>query len=108
MTQIFEKLKNQRNQAIKALREIMDPEILLNIYDLGLIYGIDVDLEGQVYILLTFTSPTCPAMDTILKQIRAKLQKLSFCKNLQIEVVWDPPWDQSMVSEEAKLRVGLI
>ena len=92
---------------VNCLKNIYDPEIPVNIYDLGLIYKIDVDDEGNVDIDMTFTAPTCPAADFILEDVRQKVDTLDGVKSANVNLVFEPVWDQSMLSEEARLELGL-
>lgn len=89
------------------LKTVYDPEIPVNIYDLGLIYKIDVKDDATVDIDMTFTAPTCPAADFILEDVRQKVDSLEGVKSATVNLVFEPAWDQSMLSEEAKLELGL-
>jgi metal-sulfur cluster biosynthetic enzyme len=101
-------LLEQRAEVISLLKTVFDPEMGFNVYDLGLIYGIDVNSQGEVYILMTFTSPTCPFAETILEEIKTKVENLSWVKKCTLEVTFDPPWNTNMMSEEALLAAGLL
>lgn len=90
-----------------VLKTVYDPEIPVNIYDLGLIYKIDVKDDATVDIDMTFTAPTCPAADFILEDVRQKVDSLEGVKSATVNLVFEPVWDQSMLSEEAKLELGL-
>lgn len=90
-----------------VLKTVYDPEIPVNIYDLGLIYKIDVKDDATVDIDMTFTAPTCPAADFILEDVRQKVDSLEGVKSATVNLVFEPAWDQSMLSEEAKLELGL-
>lgn len=83
-----------------------DPEIPVNIYDLGLIYKIDVQDDGNVDIDMTFTAPTCPAADFILEDVRQKVDSLEQVKSANVNLVFEPVWDQSMMTEEARVELG--
>ena len=89
------------------LKTVYDPEIPVNIYDLGLIYKIDVKDDATVDIDMTFTAPTCPAADFILEDVRQKVDALDGVKAATVNLVFEPAWDQSMLSEEARLELGL-
>ena len=89
------------------LKTVYDPEIPVNIYDLGLIYKIDVKEDATVDIDMTFTAPTCPAADFILEDVRQKVDTLEGVKGATVNLVFEPAWDQSMLSDEAKLELGL-
>ena len=92
---------------VDVLKTVYDPEIPVNIYDLGLIYKIDVSDDGTVDIDMTFTAPTCPAADFILADVRQKVDNLDGVKSATVNLVFEPAWDQSMLSEEARLELGL-
>jgi FeS assembly SUF system protein len=93
-------------QVIEALRTCYDPEIPVNIYDLGLIYDLQVTPEGQVQVKMTLTTPNCPVADHLPRQIEAKLRALPNVKDVQLELVWDPPWDRSRMSDAARVALG--
>ena len=92
---------------VDVLKTVYDPEIPVNIYDLGLIYKIDVSDDGTVDIDMTFTAPTCPAADFILEDVRQKVDNLDGVKSATVNLVFEPAWDQSLLSEEARLELGL-
>ena len=94
-------------RVVKMLRTVYDPEIPVNIYDLGLIYKIDVKDDATVDIDMTFTAPSCPAADFILEDVRQKVDALDGVKSATVNLVFEPVWDQSMLSEEARLELGL-
>lgn len=91
---------------VDVLKTVYDPEIPVNIYDLGLIYKIDVKDDATVDIDMTFTAPTCPAADFILEDVRQKVDGLDGVKSATVNLVFEPAWDQSMLSEEARLELG--
>lgn len=91
---------------VDVLKTVYDPEIPVNIYDLGLIYKIDVKDDATVDIDMTFTAPTCPAADFILEDVRQKVDALDGVKAATVNLVFKPAWDQSMLSEEARLELG--
>jgi FeS assembly SUF system protein len=97
-----------RQQVEAVLRQVYDPEIPVNIYELGLIYGIDVSAEGAVGIRMTLTAPNCPAAGAMPAEIESRVAALDGVKDVAVELVWDPPWDQSRMSEAAKLELGLL
>ena len=92
---------------VDVLKTVYDPEIPVNIYDLGLIYKIDVKDDATVDIDMTFTAPTCPAADFILEDVRQKVDALDGVRSAMVNLVFEPAWDQSMLSEEARLELGL-
>lgn len=91
---------------VDVLKTVYDPEIPINIYDLGLIYRIEVTEDASVEIDMTFTAPTCPAADFILEDVRQKVDNLDGVKMATVNLVFEPAWDQSMLSEEARLELG--
>jgi len=97
-----------RDQIIKALKRIRDPEIPVNIYDLGLIYELNVDRYGQVDIRMTLTTPNCPMAQTFPAQVATAVKQVAGVAKVNMELVWDPPWSVSRVSEVAKLEMGVI
>lgn len=105
MTQEEKTLIEER--IVDVLRTVFDPEIPVNIYDLGLIYKIDVKDDGNVDIDMTFTAPTCPAADFILEDVRQKVDALQGVKSTMVNLVFEPAWDKSMMSEEARVELGL-
>ena len=105
MTQ--EEKTNIEERIVDVLKTVYDPEIPVNIYDLGLIYKVEVNDEGNVDIDMTFTAPSCPAADFILEDVRQKVDALEGVKSANVNLVFEPAWDQSMLSEEARLEMGL-
>ena len=99
----------QTEEAIVAmLKTVYDPEIPVNVYDLGLIYKINVDEEKNVSIDMTLTAPNCPASDFLLEDVRMKVGSIDGVKNVEVNVVFEPEWDKDMMSEEAKLELGFL
>lgn len=92
---------------VDVLKTVYDPEIPVNIYDLGMIYKIDMQEDGVLDVDMTFTAPNCPAADFILEDVRTKLESVDGVKTANVNLVFEPAWDQSMLSEEAKLELGL-
>jgi len=93
---------------IKTLKGIYDPEIPVNIYDLGLIYEIDVDDENNVRIRMTLTTPNCPIADDIIAEVQHKVEATEGVKSVNLKLTFDPPWDESNLTDEAKLELGLL
>ncbi len=93
---------------VEVLRLVFDPEIPVNIYDLGLIYEINVDEEKNVKIVMTLTAPNCPAADFILEDVRLKVEGITGVNNVEIDLVFEPEWSKDMMSEEAKLELGFL
>ena len=93
---------------VNVLRSIYDPEIPLNIYDLGLIYGIQVDPDSKVHIKMTLTAPACPVAGQIVAEVETKVENIDEVPWAEVELVWDPPWSRDMMSEAAQLELGLM
>lgn len=93
---------------VEILKTVYDPEIPVNVYDLGLIYKIDVNEEGEVAIDMTLTAPSCPAGDFIAEDIRQKVNSIQGIKSTNINLVFEPEWSQDMMTEEAKLELGFL
>ena len=91
---------------VDVLKTVYDPEIPVNIYDLGMIYKIDVDEKGNLDMDMTFTAPSCPAADFILEDVRTKVESVDGVKSANINLVFDPVWDQRMMSEDARVELG--
>jgi FeS assembly SUF system protein len=91
---------------VDVIKTVYDPEIPVNIYDLGMIYKIDVKDDYTVDVDMTFTAPSCPAADFILDDVRTKIESLDKVKGCNINLVFEPAWDQSMMSEEARVELG--
>ena len=97
---------NIESSIVDVLKTVFDPEIPVNIYDLGMIYNIDVKDDGSVDIDMTFTAPSCPAADFILEDVRTKVESLEAVRSANINLVFEPAWDQSMMTEEAREELG--
>lgn len=97
-----------QDKVIEALRTCYDPEIPVNIYELGLVYEARVELSGEVHIRMTLTTPNCPAAATLPREVEEKVKALPGVKAVKLEVVWDPPWDPSKMSEAARLQLGFF
>jgi FeS assembly SUF system protein len=96
-----------RQQIIQVLRSIYDPEIPVNIYELGLIYGVTVDDAGVVLIRMTLTSPNCPVAGSLPPEVESKVRAVAGVTEVRIDLVFDPPWTKDMMSEAAKLALGI-
>lgn len=92
---------------IAALKEVYDPEIPVNIYDLGLIYELNINKAREVSILMTFTAPNCPMADQVLAEVRESVEAVPGITKCNIEMTFEPAWDKSMLSEEARIELGL-
>ena len=96
-----------KNKVISEIKKIYDPEIPVNIYDLGLIYKIDIDKEKKVIIEMTLTSPNCPVAESLPNSVKDNILKLDGVKDVDLKLVWDPPWTKEKMSEAAKLELNL-
>ncbi len=104
----FQELIAIEEKAIEQLKSCYDPEIPVDIYELGLIYEVKVEPPGQVNVKMTLTSPSCPVAGTLPPEVETKLKSIPGVTGAKVEVVWDPPWDQSKMSERAKLNLGFM
>ncbi|NOS85300.1 MAG: SUF system Fe-S cluster assembly protein [Ignavibacteria bacterium] len=95
------------NAVVEALKSVYDPEIPVNIYELGLIYSVNIDDGGKVVIEMTLTSPACPVAGTLPPEVEGKVRSIPGVSECVVKVVWDPPWGMNMMSEEAKLQLNL-
>lgn len=95
-------------QIVKMLKTVYDPEIPVNIYDLGLIYGVEVDDDKNVIITMTLTAPGCPAADFIMEDVKMKVESIQEIKSVTVDLVFEPEWHQDLMSEEAKLELGFL
>lgn len=93
---------------VRMLKTVFDPEIPVNIYDLGLIYKIDLSEEGHLTIEMTLTAPSCPAVDFIVEDVRMKVSSVEGVKSVDVDIVFEPAWDKDMMSEEAQLELGFL
>lgn len=97
-----------RDNVITALRTIYDPEIPVNIYDLGLIYALDIDGDGRIDLQMTLTTPGCPVAASFPQTVEQRLYEVPGVEEVRVELVWDPPWTMDRLSEETKLQLGLL
>jgi FeS assembly SUF system protein len=95
-------------QVIEALQTCFDPEIPVNIYDLGLIYGVTVAPDGAVHVRMTLTAPNCPAAEELPAEVESKVRSVAGVTDAKVDIVFDPPWDRDMMSDAAKLKLGLL
>ena len=93
---------------VKVLKTIYDPEIPVDIYELGLIYDVMVNEDFDVKILMTLTSPNCPVAETLPVEVEEKIKSIDQIKDAEVEITFDPPWSQELMSEEAKLELGML
>ena len=101
-------LQKAGEDVVKVLCQIYDPEIPVNIYELGLIYDVQVSEEYDVQILMTFTAANCPVAESLPIEIKEKVGSMKNIRNVNIDITWEPPWDKNMMSEEAKLELGFL
>ena len=104
---INESLTIKKEDIVNQMKEVFDPEIPVNIYDLGLIYEIKIDEEKKVEIIMTLTSPNCPVAESLPQEVSQKIKNLHGMKSLAVYLTFDPPWDQDMMSEDAKLALDI-
>ena len=95
------------SNVVLALKQVYDPEIPVNIYDLGLLYELNINKSHDVYIKMTFTAPTCPMADEVMLDVKTSVEDVPGINSCDIELVFEPVWDQSMLSDEARLELGL-
>ncbi|MBO5181866.1 MAG: DUF59 domain-containing protein [Paraprevotella sp.] len=95
-------------RVVEMLKTVYDPEIPVNIYDLGLIYKVDLTDEGELTVDMTLTAPNCPAADFIMEDVRMKLESVEGVKHAMVNLVFEPEWDKDMMSEEAKMELGFL
>lgn len=96
------------NKVVEVLKTIYDPEIPVDVYELGLIYEVKIDKEQNVVIEMTLTSPNCPVAESLPKEVEDKVAAIESVKSASVNIVFDPPWDKDMMSEEAKLELGFL
>jgi FeS assembly SUF system protein len=95
-------------QVIEALQTCYDPEIPVNIYDLGLIYGVTVEPDGAVQVRMTLTAPNCPAAEELPAEVESRVRSVAGVTDAKVDIVFDPPWERDMMSDAAKLKLGLL
>tara|TARA_B100001175_G_C19507774_1_gene641894 strand:- start:2153 stop:2479 length:327 start_codon:yes stop_codon:yes gene_type:complete len=96
------------DKIVRMLKTIFDPEIPVDIYELGLIYDVFVNEDADVKILMTLTTPNCPVAETLPREVEEKVKSLDEVKDAEVEITFDPPWSQDLMSEEAKLELGML
>ena len=104
---VNESLTVKKEDIVNQIKEVFDPEIPVNIYDLGLIYEIKIDEEKKVEIIMTLTSPNCPVAESLPKEVSQKIKNLNGMKSLAVYLTFEPPWDKDMMSEDAKLALDI-
>lgn len=103
-----DEIRQLEEKIVNVCKNLYDPEIPVNIYDLGLIYDIKVSEDGKVKVLMTLTAPNCPVAESLPAQLKQEISYLNGVKDVDLEITFDPPWNQDMISEEAKLMLGLL
>lgn len=101
-------MEKLENTIVDVLKSIYDPEIPVDVYELGLIYEVKIDKESNVQIEMTLTSPNCPVAESMPKEVEDKVAEITDVKSAKVNIVFDPPWDKDMMSEEAKLELGFL
>lgn len=101
-------IKHLEETVIGVLKTVYDPEIPVDIYELGLIYEVKVDEGANVFILMTLTSPSCPVAESLPSEVEAKVASIEDVASAKVEITWNPPWDKDMMSEEAMVELGLM
>lgn len=97
-----------KDEVVAQIHTIYDPEIPVNIYDLGLIYEVNVDVDCNVHVLMTLTAPNCPAAESLPQEVDEKIKTIEGVKSCKVELTFEPTWDQEMMSESAKLELGFL
>lgn len=103
-----EEIQSVERQIVDVLKNIYDPEIPVNIYDLGLVYEIDYAPDGVANIRMTLTAPNCPMADYLVEEVHTQVMKVRGVKEVIVEIVFEPPWDKEMMSEEALMELGML
>lgn len=101
-------MEDLENEIVEVLKSIYDPEIPVDIFELGLIYEVKIDKESNVEIEMTLTSPNCPVAESMPKEVEDKVAAMDNVSSAKVNIVFDPPWDKEMMSEEAKLELGFL
>ena len=96
-----------KDKVIAEIKKIYDPEIPVNIYELGLIYDVTIDENNKVYVKMTLTTPNCPVAESLPNEVKNSIKEIKEVKEVDLDLVWEPPWDKSMMSEAAKLELNL-
>ncbi len=107
-TQVVEKKDELQEHIIEALKTVYDPEIPVNIYELGLIYGLDIDAQGYARVAMTLTAPGCPVAGSMPEWVRAAVESVPGVEAAEVEMVWEPPWTPEMMSMRAKLELNMF
>ena len=107
LSSVLEKKMKIKDKIIAEIKKVYDPEIPVNIYDLGLIYNIEIKNENEAYIEMTLTSPNCPVADSLPRMVKENISSIEGIVKVDLKLVWNPPWTKDMMSEEAKLELNL-
>jgi FeS assembly SUF system protein len=99
---------NLTEAVIEKLKTVFDPEIPVNIYELGLVYEVKIIDDDKAYILMTLTSPNCPVAESLPMEVKERVEMIEGINEAEVEITFEPPWDQEMISDEAKLELGLL
>ncbi|MGB1170638.1 MAG: iron-sulfur cluster assembly protein [Flavobacteriaceae bacterium] len=108
MAEVTEETQDLGEKIVRVLKTVFDPEIPVDIYELGLIYDVFVNEADEVKVLMTLTTPNCPVAETLPQEVEEKVKSLDEVKDAEVEITFDPPWSQDLMSEEAKLELGLL
>jgi len=108
MSEEINKTNELGDKIVGVIKTIFDPEIPVDIYELGLIYDVFVNEDADVKILMTLTTPNCPVAETLPREVEEKVKSLDEVKDAEVEITFDPPWSQDLMSEEAKLELGML
>ena len=108
MAEATEETQDLGEKIVRVLKTVFDPEIPVDIYELGLIYDVFVNEANEVKVLMTLTTPNCPVAETLPQEVEEKVKSLDEIKDAEVEITFDPPWSQDLMSEEAKLELGLL
>jgi len=103
----MDEVKSLQDRVVDVLKTCYDPEIPVNIYDLGLIYEVQVSDGNDIHVRMTLTSPACPVAETLPPEVEQKIRELPDVNSAKVEITFDPPWDKNMMSEEARLELGM-
>ncbi len=103
-----EKITQLGEEIVQQLKTVYDPEIPVDIYELGLIYDVHTNAEGEVKVLMTLTTPNCPAAEILPAEVEQKVKQIDGVENVIVEITFDPPWTQDMMSEEARFELGML
>jgi FeS assembly SUF system protein len=101
-------LEDLQQEVIETVKMVYDPEIPVNIYDLGLVYEIEVNEAGEIKIIMTLTSPMCPVAESLPREVQYRVEEIEQVEKCEVEVVWDPPWNAGMMSEDARLELNMM